>query len=228
MRTCPKCEICKPITIEYFKPNRTRPNGWEVWCRECFNAYCRARTKARPDLRREKERRFAERHPEKYAAKIKQHRERTKERGGNKYAKRNIEKTRLRERLRWLDPERQAYDRARWERRKANGYNEHEQERYKQNPWPKRLKELRHRTLELSAPGIFAQEDLLAKVQYWGWRCRYCNIRLTFATLTIDHRIPLSRGGSNWLANLVPACRSCNSSKHNKKEDEYFEWLKND
>lgn len=32
-------------------------------------------------------------------------------------------------------------------------------------------------------------------------------------TIKIDHVVPLSRGGSNALDNLVPCCTSCNSSK---------------
>jgi hypothetical protein len=29
-----------------------------------------------------------------------------------------------------------------------------------------------------------------------------------------DHRIPLGRGGSNLIANILPACRRCNRRKH--------------
>jgi 5-methylcytosine-specific restriction endonuclease McrA len=44
--------------------------------------------------------------------------------------------------------------------------------------------------------------------------------------LSIEHRIPLSRGGSNWPANLAPACKTCNSSKGTKTEKEYRELLR--
>lgn len=40
--------------------------------------------------------------------------------------------------------------------------------------------------------------------------CCYCG---STDDLTIDHVTPLARGGSNDLANLVVACRICNSSK---------------
>ncbi len=42
--------------------------------------------------------------------------------------------------------------------------------------------------------------------------CAYCHAAAT----TIDHVMPISAGGSHSKANLVPACKSCNSSKHDK------------
>ena len=42
-------------------------------------------------------------------------------------------------------------------------------------------------------------------------RCVYCGE--TFERLTMDHVIPLSRGGSHTMSNIVPACKSCNCQK---------------
>jgi 5-methylcytosine-specific restriction endonuclease McrA len=45
------------------------------------------------------------------------------------------------------------------------------------------------------------------------YRCYYCGKRRK-GHLTQDHIIPLSKGGSHTLSNVVAACRSCNSKKH--------------
>lgn len=44
-------------------------------------------------------------------------------------------------------------------------------------------------------------------------RCYYC---AKAAKLTIDHVIPLSRGGQHTRTNVVPACQPCNSKKNNQ------------
>lgn len=44
-------------------------------------------------------------------------------------------------------------------------------------------------------------------------KCAYC---MENTSLTVDHFIPISRGGSTTMGNIVCACASCNSSKQDK------------
>jgi len=59
------------------------------------------------------------------------------------------------------------------------------------------------------AAGYATAEQIAARITYYGGRCWMCGAPAT----EIDHVIPLARGGSNWPANLRPACRSCNARK---------------
>jgi 5-methylcytosine-specific restriction endonuclease McrA len=45
--------------------------------------------------------------------------------------------------------------------------------------------------------------------------CYYCGIVLSRKTATIDHIVPLSKGGSFALDNLALCCKPCNQSKGN-------------
>jgi len=46
-----------------------------------------------------------------------------------------------------------------------------------------------------------------------GFLCQYCGTKLSMATGTRDHLIPVSRGGPDTLENVVASCRACNSRK---------------
>jgi 5-methylcytosine-specific restriction endonuclease McrA len=71
----------------------------------------------------------------------------------------------------------------------------------------------RRRARMFAAQGSHTENQWLSRVERFGWKCVYCGIALTKQTLTQDHVIPLSEGGSDFASNLVPACRPCNSRK---------------
>lgn len=57
------------------------------------------------------------------------------------------------------------------------------------------------------------------------YRCVYCN---SGSSLTIDHVIPRSSGGSDDKENLATCCKKCNCSKGTKPVDEYLEYIEAD
>ncbi len=56
-------------------------------------------------------------------------------------------------------------------------------------------------------------------------RCNYCRKIFPPDELTMDHIIPLSRGGTSEKFNLVPACKECNSKKRYLLPAEWEEHL---
>jgi 5-methylcytosine-specific restriction endonuclease McrA len=45
------------------------------------------------------------------------------------------------------------------------------------------------------------------------YECQYCGIRCTVASVTIDHILPVSRGGKTTWDNVVACCSNCNRRK---------------
>lgn len=45
--------------------------------------------------------------------------------------------------------------------------------------------------------------------------CHYCGTHLTFETITLDHVVPLSKGGAMGIRNIVAACLKCNQRRGN-------------
>ena len=70
----------------------------------------------------------------------------------------------------------------------------------------------------------------LRKTSWWKKRlslgiCHYCGGSFPADALTMDHIIPLSRGGTSERFNIVPACKDCNNKKKNLLPVEWEEFL---
>ncbi len=63
------------------------------------------------------------------------------------------------------------------------------------------------------AKGSHTLSEYREKVELYKGICVYCK---KAKANTKDHIIPLSKGGTNYIDNIVPACVSCNSSKRDK------------
>jgi 5-methylcytosine-specific restriction endonuclease McrA len=70
----------------------------------------------------------------------------------------------------------------------------------------------RYRARRNNAEGTFTDADFACIAEDQDWKCFYCLADISLKP-TIDHYIPLSRGGSNWPVNIVAACKPCNSGK---------------
>lgn len=71
----------------------------------------------------------------------------------------------------------------------------------------------------------------LRKTRWWQRKtaagvCHYCGRKVGFANLTMDHVIPLSRGGRSTKDNLVPCCKECNTRKKGSLTVEWEEYLR--
>lgn len=81
--------------------------------------------------------------------------------------------------------------------------------KYELNPQhthPKRVKEEREKA------------KALRKTDWWRQKiatgiCYYCQKKVSSELLTMDHIVPIARGGFSTKNNIVPSCKECNSSK---------------
>ena len=122
------------------------------------------------------------------------------------------------------DPECALEEIERWRRENPIAYRESSRATVrkwrKNNPLMVRAEKQRAQARKRDAPGPrHTAQEWEAKKRDFDGRCAYC---FGLCRQTIDHVVPLERGGSDAIANCVPACRSCNSSKGTKK---LLEWL---
>lgn len=56
--------------------------------------------------------------------------------------------------------------------------------------------------------------------------CHYCGRRVGARALTLDHVVPLIRGGRSVRGNMVAACKDCNSKKRSLLPWEWEDYLR--
>lgn len=76
-----------------------------------------------------------------------------------------------------------------------------------------------------------AKARALRNSQWWKRRrstglCYYCGRKFKPAELTMDHIVPIGRGGKSTKGNVAPACKECNTKKKYMLLIEWEEYLK--
>jgi 5-methylcytosine-specific restriction endonuclease McrA len=46
--------------------------------------------------------------------------------------------------------------------------------------------------------------------------CHHCGVKVAPADLTMDHLVPIIRGGKSNKGNVVPSCKNCNSERKHR------------
>jgi 5-methylcytosine-specific restriction endonuclease McrA len=80
------------------------------------------------------------------------------------------------------------------------------------------IKRERHRARELK------------ETQWWKRRqakgvCHYCGRKTPPKDLTMDHIVPIARGGRSTKGNVAPACKECNNRKKQLLPMEWEEYI---
>jgi len=90
-----------------------------------------------------------------------------------------------------------------------------------------------HFIIELSEQEIKREKDKareLRRSRWWQNRlakgfCHWCGGTFPAAELTMDHIVPITRGGKSSRGNVVPACKECNSRKKYLLPMEWEEYI---
>jgi len=196
MKRCNKCGELMPATSEFFHRRvKGNDNLLRSTCKECraqeFVAYNAA-------------------HPEKMRAiRLKwnaNHKER-KRMQTQRWASKNLEKVREQNRrYKAINQDKVREWRHEWESR---------------NPEKQHAKKANYRARQAGASGTHTAADIELIRRTQKGRCWYCGADLSKTGENVDHRVPLSRGGSNAPENLVIACPTCNVRKSNKLPHEW-------
>jgi len=242
-KTCTKCKKAKLIT-EFHRDSK-RKDGRRSQCKECQCIKRREYTRLNPDkakayreANKERQDTYAKTYQEKNRGEIAERSRRWHQENKERHSAQNRawqedhrEEERLRLKRSYQENRDQIVSRQREYRR-----NNKEKERDRQRKWrtvnpeKARAQYSRRHAVVRNSPGSFTPEDIQRIFSLQSGKCVYhslnprCHVNLANG-YTVDHIVPLSRGGTNFVSNIQLLCEHCNKSKCNKTHDEYLDYL---
>jgi 5-methylcytosine-specific restriction endonuclease McrA len=196
-----KCRICgeeKPLDEEHFHVREPSRDGFRNECRECFR-------KKQEKYNRSEERKLA-----RYERESKLRRDDPEWAERQRIHVRDWVARRPAEQRREYDAQPHAKER---KAREHRAWVQANPDKHLQNYHKRRAR-------EYGAEGTYTPDDLTRIMDEQGCVCFYCDESILLEW-TIEHFIPLSRGGTNWPSNIRLACKACNSAKHDKLPEEF-------
>lgn len=203
MKRCRSCGVDKPLTEFSWQRGKRRAN-----CKPCEATEQNERYKVAPEKYRKISLEWARRNPDKVKARYKLWYENNRE-----YA---LGQCRIYNAAR-KDGQREYNHK----RRTAPGFN---QEYYQKHRKQAIQNAARRRARRANAP-VVEKINVSEIVARDSSTCYLCGRILEINEVTLDHVVPLARGGSHINENLRVACRSCNGRKKDKLLSE-LDWVK--
>jgi 5-methylcytosine-specific restriction endonuclease McrA len=229
-KVCVGCQERKPISE--FSPLRSHGkaigNGYRSRCKACSNAQQRAKRAEHPKQYRDRDREYMASRREQSNDYQRMWRDKNHgkvDEANRTYREANREKIRVAAKKR-----RDAnieHHRAIGRKAYANNLEKRRMyNRFYHKAHPERMREQvrTRRNRKYQAEGFHTEAEWVMLKAKYNYTCLGCGQREPEITLTRDHVIPLTQGGSDWITNIQPLCHICNSSKNNKSIDYRQKW----
>ena len=215
-KTCTKCGKELPATAEWFVRSSRNKCGFVSKCKVCDKAW-----------REENKEKIKQWNKEYHANNIEEIKEK-KKKYHIKNKERICEKTKI-----WRENNPGRYTGYMKKYRKDN-YHKYKnyflqkgREYREKYPERGRMKAQKRKAKIFSLPASLTCDQWLIILKRFNYQCAYCGLtelesrNILSQRLHQEHFIPVSKGGEYTHNNIIPACKSCNSSKQDK---DFFEW----
>jgi 5-methylcytosine-specific restriction endonuclease McrA len=223
-KLCGKCKTAKPLTE--FGKHKLHKDGRQSVCKECKKKVDKDYNKNN----KEKIKVYLQNNKDKIGKRRssynKAHKEEISAYNRKRYVLVNAEKKRIfyqnnKKHCRNLEiawkkknPEKAREINSRW--RRSNREKVREIEKQAAHRRRARLREVEN---------TFTKEEWQKILEYYNSKCFYCD--RSDVAMTVDHFLPISKGGANAEYNIVPACHMCNSTKNDHNPLEFLWKIEN-
>jgi 5-methylcytosine-specific restriction endonuclease McrA len=201
LKRCTRCS--RTLSLTDFNKRTRMSDGLSSWCRDCEAEY----------------RKWYRSNPENVAM---------EQRSSRAWKERNPERVReLSKQWAAANPEHKRKMKRKWHAEHKEEENAKARERtlqwIKDNPERAAENGRRYRARQMDAEGNFTEEEWGELLELCGGVCLNCGAD---ENICRDHIEPLIEGGCNYIWNIQPLCKSCNSSKGANDDDYRPEYVK--
>lgn len=206
------CKEAKPRTSEYFPKRKDSKDGLRGECRECRSKY---------------QKQYYEENKEELLKKDKLYYEEYKEKKKQYYIDNKEKIIEYRKKYYLKNSEQFKKKAKQYRQNNKEQIAEYKRYHYQNNPDIYRLSKQRRAAKRRRLLATLTQEQWGVIKDIFNNSCAYCgmsegeHLRVFNEQLHQEHFIPLSEGGEYTHNNIIPACRSCNTSKNNS---DFFKW----
>jgi 5-methylcytosine-specific restriction endonuclease McrA len=210
LKRCARCEVVQPL--DAFGIDRRRPDGRNCYCLSCARAKASKWSTAHPGVCRDTHRRWKVRNLEKEQAGQRAWTAANKERE-------NARKRTLQRKRRVENPERSREIGRRTYAKHAEKWRAHQRALTKTPEGLAKATEF-NRLRRARLAGVVS-ESINCELVYArdNYLCARCGLFVEPGTRSLDHRIPITKGGSHTYDNVQLMHRVCNSKKYNRLPD---------
>lgn len=212
IKMCTECGKVLPATTEFFVKHKEGKYGLHSKCKECQKLYYKINKK------------HIQQYSKKYYLK---NRERKIEYQRQFYKENKEYYKEYNEQWKEENKDYCKEYRKQWYHENKDHCRKYRKQYRKENIEMERLRTQKRRTKQKKLPATLTLEQWTSIKEDFNNQCAYCgmteeeHLKQFGEQLHQEHFIPLSEGGEYAHNNIIPACRSCNSSKNNSN---FFGW----
>ncbi len=212
-KQCSKCQQILPATPEFFSRNRSKKDGFGTECKTCMREYHKQHYQAHKEEIDKKREVYCETHKEQMSAYYKKYN------GNRKEEMREYDKQYHEGHKEWHHKQHKQYYLSNREERIAN---QQQYAKTSQGRMVHKAHNHKRKAQKRASQGAYTAQQLQEQMHRQKSKCYYCKVKLS-KVWHADHVVPLSRGGSNDISNIVIACPTCNMRKHARLPHEWPE-----
>lgn len=217
-KICTKCGKELPTTSEYFHVRKDSRDGFRNDCRECSSKYHKQYHQENKEHKKRYMKQWYQENKECTKQYYQDNKEKIKQYSKQYYHDNKEHYSQLNKQWHQENKEHRKQCKQQWHQENKEHCLQYAKQWRKLNKDKVAIYDARRRTLKKQLPSTLISKQWKGIKEEFNNQCAYCGEQLP---LEQDHFIALSKGGEYTHNNIIPACKSCNSSKNNK---DFFEW----